>query len=1086
MITTGTIPAENKYQERGNEMKKFFCLFIAICMTLSLMSMAVWAGEDPAASEGAAALEETGESSAEEAGGSEAMQAADAAEGESAGEAAAGDSAGGGGDSAGGGGGDSAGGSGGGSADYENRPVFESGVYEMESADAKTAEFTVFGYYSTTDPDAEDAYTVLTFADNTDAMVYTDSSAETEAEGVEAAFDGSVLTLTFEEAPSEEFYGYVLFDDGQTEFTAVPVYVVSFAAQDYLNAETDYNGYSLRYDENSYTPGAVYYHEGIADAIVGGAVDLFGAEDFEDEIKAAAEETGYDYDTLYAAVDFYLNNGSTTGGDNWEEFLTDRLVNVNPTDATEAQEVGDGFLRVEACYYLFRYYWMNNTTYEVTAGDDVTGIFADNMNKLYENFDDFFWGHYYCTWFQALNPALRSGGLFKYDSVVDPDGTNTDETGMYKYRADLGVEGQLPYKIDEAINFGDFLNMIFNAITGGQSALNENGEAAAAALKKMGAGGRAENAQAVIDYFGLDLDLDSCIDEPVSKWDAVIIIYALKGTSDAAKELPDDDTEDVYLYNTTKWGELAKDTYLDTATYYERQGIEDYTAETNHYGTTTMAAITISDAATVDEDEWAGCTFFYVGDYVIVVDNTAIVEEADTDETSGTLYYKAGYTAAEYEGEKEYADLAFAWELSEDGTLILKGVEGYYSFASGTTWDLADVGSFYCSGLWIRDGVKADLTDTTVLAQASGTGDDINDDSHRFFGGGNGLQVTDKDTVVNISNSDGQIFLIGTGGTAAGSIYAGCGSTTVITNTTLRNASGHPYSIFYNGLFVLDGCTTMNSGRIFNSDASSGTVIFNDTIAVENSGAAVEDETCSAYFVNTFCSKLGGWEVNGNAQAVFTNSTVENGGSWTFSNKTSMSSDIGEVVLVNSSLLNASGSIITATRGGRGYFHVVDSYINWSGDKDTTLFSVGGPNTWTGASLYVDVDELSQFPTEFKVAVAGDCYESVRGWNDDVLSYESNSTLYLDVDQQINVSMDCTDTVTCSFSMVGVTDKFSATGNIIFVEDGEYFYTGLDENDELYNADLAEVTAHGDGTADVVYTMADGSTMTYYSLPWAE
>jgi hypothetical protein len=134
----------------------------------------------------------------------------------------------------------------------------------------------------------------------------------------------------------------------------------------------------------------------------------------------------------------------------------------------------------------------------------------------------------------------------------------------------------------------------------------------------------------------------------------------------------------------------------------------------------------------------------------------------------------------------------------------------------------------------------------------------------------------------------------------------------------------------------------------------------------------------------------------------------------------------------------------------------------------------------------VEVDADSQFPTDFAVTVAGDCYNSVRGWNDDVLTYDSNSVLYLDIDQTVNVTMDCTATVTCSFSMVGVTDQFYATGNVIFVEDGQYVYTGLDENDGLYNADLiTSLTDNGDGTADVVYTLSNGSTMTYTSLPYA-
>ncbi len=276
---------------------------------------------------------------------------------------------------------------------YEDRPVYASGVYEMPDEDAVEATYTLYGYYNTTDPSADDAFTVLDFAEGTTAAVYTDSSCTELLDGVTASFDGETLTLTLDEAPTSEIYGYVLFDDGQTDFTAVPVYIVSYASNAiYLNATTDYNGYELRYDADVYTPGAVYYHEGISDAIVAGALDLFGAEDFADEIAAAAEETGYDYDLLYDAVDFYLHNG-TTGGDTWEEFVTDRVVDVNPTDATDPVAVGDGYLRVEACYYLFRYYWMNNNTYEVTAGDQVTGIFGDNMTRLYEDFTDFYRGN---------------------------------------------------------------------------------------------------------------------------------------------------------------------------------------------------------------------------------------------------------------------------------------------------------------------------------------------------------------------------------------------------------------------------------------------------------------------------------------------------------------------------------------------------------------------------------------------------------------------------------------------------------------------------------------------------------------------
>ena len=57
-------------------------------------------------------------------------------------------------------------------AGYENRPVFASGVYEMESAVAVTASFTLHGYYNTTDASAEEAFTVLPFSPGTTAALY--------------------------------------------------------------------------------------------------------------------------------------------------------------------------------------------------------------------------------------------------------------------------------------------------------------------------------------------------------------------------------------------------------------------------------------------------------------------------------------------------------------------------------------------------------------------------------------------------------------------------------------------------------------------------------------------------------------------------------------------------------------------------------------------------------------------------------------------------------------------------------------------------------------------------------------------------
>jgi len=938
-----------------------------------------------------------------------------------------------------------------------NRPVFRSSVYEMPDADATEATFTLYGYYGSTadvtDEETgevtEEACTLHAFTEYAQVAIYTDSDATASASDVTAAFDGSTLTLTYDTAPTDETYYYVVFTDGETECCAVPIYVVSYISTDtYLTDTADYSGYTLRYNSDVYTPGSEYYEDGDTGSIIGGANDLFSAADFADEIQAAAESYGYDYSTLYKAVDWYMNNGATTGGDTWTEFCTDRSVDVNPTDDGGVNEAGAGYLRVESCYYLFRYYWMNNNMYETST----TGIFTDNMNKLA---DPWFWGNYYCTWFQALNPALRAGGLFQWDSLVDPDGTNTNEAGMFT-RQDLA------YGIDETINYGDFLNMIYNAITGGQAALNDAGDTAWSDLETLAAsyGGenRANNAKAVATYFGMDFitDLESVMEQTVTKWDAVMMYYCLKGTSDATKEIPDENTEDIYGYNTTKIGDLALDTYED----------ED---QSNTYGLTMMGAVTISPSTTVDEDDWDGCTIYTAGSYSIIFDNTATVDPVltDTSADSGTVYY----TTLSYAEEP----LAFSYSLAKDGDLVITGVDGYDAFASGTDQNNADTASFYCSGLWVRDGAQVTMKNVTILPQASSSSSDVSEDSHRFFGGGAGLQVTDNGTLVTVENDDGQAAMIGTGSTSAGSLYAGTGASMSVSNSTLVNATGHPYCVMYNGIMAFDNDTLMNSGRIFSSDAGSGTVIMNDVVAQESSGDCIEDETCSFYATNSFITKLGESGMNGNSQAVFVNTTVENGGSWTFANKTSMATDVGEVIFLNSTLENTSGSIFSSDRGGRGKVLVEDSVINWSGDADTTLLTVKGPNTWLGGELYVEADADSVFPTDFSVVVAGDCISATNGWIEDETSYESNSVLYLDIDQVIHVSMDCSATTSCSNSMFGLTDIYTNTGNVVFVVDGEYIYTGLDENGDWYHADLAELTSDG----DMVYTLPNGSTMTY-------
>lgn len=926
-------------------------------------------------------------------------------------------------------------GSSGASAVYDNLPVFESSVYEMPDANAVTATFTVKGYYGSTEAtDDEPACTLHAFSGSAAVEVYDESDGRTPAAGVSADFKAGVLTLTFDKAPADETVLYVRFTDGAVESYLSTLYIVSFASiQTYLTDSADYYGFALRYSGAAYTPNAALSAEtGYAGTILGGAFDVTGAAHYADEIAAAAEELGYDAETLYNAVDFYLTCGGTTAGDTWEEFVTDRWSDANPTDDVSPIYISDGYTRLEAVYFLFRYLALNSV-----ISDELTGDFVDVMIPMVA------WNNYYVTQFQATNPTRRAGGFYQYDSVVDPTG---------KYAEQMNEDGE--FGIDLVVNTGDFLNWIYNAFTGGQAGLTEKGEADAASLlaatEKAGGESRKNNAAAVISVFGMEdiiPDLDAVMDDDVSVWQAVMLYYKLLGDSMGEKYFADEDMELIYGYNTTN----VSNNDMSMTTY-------DPAASGTGYGLTCMGAVVIG----ADD---AGLPV------VSFEDSCTIISQEEKD----------GVTTVVYETLTSDGELAFSYSYdAKSGVLTVEGVDGYpAAFCSGTDTNNADSSAFYCSGLLVKDGVQVYLKNVTVIAQASSQDAAMTvSDNQRFMGGGAGIQVVDIGTQVTIENDDGSVSMISSGSTNVGGMYAGTGASMIVKNSTVDvQSSGHPYSVMYNGTIVFDSATLLNGGgRTFNSDGGSGTLIMNNVVAYETGGGgSVMDETCSYFAVNSYISAKSQWEMNGCAQAIYVNSYIDSfGGPWQFANKTSFTQDCGEVILLNTTV-NCEGSAMAASadRGGRGVFACIDSTFTWGGTADSTLFSVKGANDFGSGYLYAKV-ENSDFPTEFGVFVG------------QIDTYDSNCLMYLDFDTPVTVSQDCTATSSSSNSMFGISETWTAGGSVVFVIDGTYVYTGVDPDGALYNpALITAATENADGTWDVTWTLSDGSTMTYKSLSYA-
>ncbi len=853
---------------------------------------------------------------------------------------------------------DQGGGEGGGSgssgsaASFTNRWTAQSSVYVMDDGET-AASFTIYGYYESND----DLDTLIAFAEDASATVYADSDATTLATGVTATLDGTSLTLDFGSEPQTNQVYFVAITTGNVTTTASPLYVVAASSAQYLVEGYTYE-FSNDGDEDTNDSFTLYVAEGYtADpanenaVLAGGSQTVFSAADFSD--------IDQDDEELVAAVNWYLTSGATNGGDSLTEFAVDRTVDYKH-DGTALNNVGKSFLRTETVQVLYRLYMTDSEL------ADASGAFTDVMD-LANNV----WNNYYITSFQGINPLMKTG-FYQGDSVCDPDEAFTDS-----------VSSSTIFGVNQAINYGDFLNYIYNVIINELANLSESGEALKTAFLAESHATRAERAAAVNKVLELGLDLDSLMEEYVDKYTAVKILYHLAGTNDNMV-YPSDSS--IYGYDIT---------------YSEEDGRTTY------------------------------ATGFYADSYNIV---------------NGTVYNFASTLLGDYDSI-----------VSVSGSVLTIDGSDYDSamFASGDGTDGA--GGYQYSGLWIQDGETV-LKNVSILSQAS-----TNNEKYRW-GGGSGLLVTGVNTILRSITTDGSFVIQANDATTmSGATYSGVGAITYYQNANIWNSSQHTSNSCFAGTLIYDGSTIMGGGRILSTDHMGGYVIFNESVADKSAGGMyVLDETSSLIGINSYFTGSGSAnEVNGVGEVYYVNCLVDNYGSVSFANKTSLTTDYGTWTLTNT-IVNMTGSTIaSADRGGHGIITLSDNsaIVATEGGQ---LFNLNGYNMYCGPILVINIDETSTITSNGSAFVGTDA-----------ILYINNANTSL----TFTLTVDMTATGSYTQSMMGVSESYVSDGNICY----NGVMTGLDENGSLYNADLAVVN----GTT-VVYTLSDGSTITYTNVTLTE
>lgn len=226
------------------------------------------------------------------------------------------------------------------------------------------------------------------------------------------------------------------------------------------------------------------------------------------------------------------------------------------------------------------------------------------------------------------------------------------------------------------------------------------------------------------------------------------------------------------------------------------------------------------------------------------------------------------------------------------------------------------------------------------------------------------LPAWGHNTKVYLSTTDGELMVDGPSGSAsmAGALFNAFGAAINVDGGVVFTQGQHMSNTVYNGTLHYDGTAVLNpNGRQFSSDFWGGNIVFENAVA---NGGFVSDEPTTVINKNSVLKYGNGGSINGFASMYYENSYIEDA-NYMFQNNTSLITDTGSLILVNS-VLNGD-SIGSVTRSEKAVIKLVDSTLNLN---TGTILSIDDN---LGAPISMDdADFHEMFAAEAAIEIYGD------------------------------------------------------------------------------------------------------------------
>lgn len=226
------------------------------------------------------------------------------------------------------------------------------------------------------------------------------------------------------------------------------------------------------------------------------------------------------------------------------------------------------------------------------------------------------------------------------------------------------------------------------------------------------------------------------------------------------------------------------------------------------------------------------------------------------------------------------------------------------------------------------------------------------------------LPAWGHNTKVYLSTTDGELMVDGPSGSTsmAGALFNAFGAAINVDGGVVFTQGQHMSNTVYNGTLHYDGSAVLNpNGRQFSSDFWGGNIVFENAVA---HGGFVSDEPTTVINKNSVLKYGNGGSINGYASMYYENSYIEDA-NYMFQNNTSLITDTGSLILVNS-VLNGD-SIGSVTRSEKAVIKLVDSTLNLN---TGTILSIDDN---LGAPISMDdADFHEMFAAEAAIEIYGD------------------------------------------------------------------------------------------------------------------